>query len=173
MQTTEETRWYYFSGDDRRGPVSGGALMELYRKGLLKADTQVWSAGYANWIALQQTPFFQSGPMSGPPPVSGNAVNNTMVWWLAFMPILGSIIEYIIATAVGAGSQSLWFVTFFLNVWLCSLDCKRLRAAGYDTKTLGSYWLIPVYLFKRAKLLAQTPSYAIVWVVTFVVMLLA
>ena len=37
---------------------------------------------------------------------------------------------------------------------------------------LGQAWLVPVYLFKRAKALAQTPAYAWVWVCLFVLGLL-
>ena len=164
--------WYYFSNGERRGPVDGDTLMSLYERGVIPPNTSVWYKGMQNWVPLHQTAIFQNTSRNTPPPVSGDAVDNTMVWILAFMPILGSIAEYIVADAFDAwGNGSLWVVTFLLNVLFSYFDDKKLRAAGYDTKKLGSYWAVPVYLFKRAKMLIQPPSYAIVWVVTFVVML--
>ncbi len=45
---------------------------------------------------------------------------------------------------------------------LSYIDEKKLKASGYDTKSLGSIWIIPVYLFKRAKMLGQSYGYFIV-----------
>lgn len=168
----QATGWYYESRGERRGPVPESGIMNLYSAGIIKKDTLVWTQGYTDWRPFSQSGLIHETTMS-PPPVSGSAVNNTMVWWLAFMPLIGSIIEYIVANAIGVGSQSLWFITIGLNVLLCTLDDKNLQKAGYDTKPLGSSWVIPVYLFKRAKFLKQSYSYAIVWCVTFAILLFA
>lgn len=169
---TRQAEWYYEMNGERRGPLPVGGILNLYRSGIIRKDTLVWKQGYTDW-----RPFSQSGLMNEsatvPPPVSGNAVDNTIVWWLAFMPILGSIIEYIVAASIGAGSQSLWFITLGLNVWLCYKDEKKLRASGYNTQTLGSSWAVPTYLFKRAKMLGQNNGYAIVWCITFAILLVA
>lgn len=102
------------------------------------------------------------------------AIDNTMVWLLAFMPILGSVAEVIVARMLGlVGNPSMWVVTVGLNILFCTLDDRKLKAAGYDTKPLGTVWLVPAYLFKRAKYLNQSNAYAIVWCVTFVFMLFA
>jgi hypothetical protein len=166
----QATEWYYESKGERRGPIPESGIMNLYNAGIIKKDTLVWSQDFTDWLPMSQSGLLHEVAM-GPPPVSGNAVNNTIVWWLAFMPIIGSIIEYIIASALGAGSQSLWFITLGLNVWLCILDDRNLKKAGYNTKQLGSSWIIPVYLFKRAKFLKQSYAYAIVWCVTFAILL--
>jgi hypothetical protein len=162
--------WYYEANGERKGPVPESGILNLYRSGIIRKDTLVWTQGYTDW-----RPFSQSGLINEstvvPPPVSGSAVDNTVVWWLAFMPILGSIIEYIIAVSIGVGSQSLWFVTIGLNIWLCILDNKKLQAAGYDTKAIGTAWIVPVYLFKRAKVLGQSNAYAVVWCITFAILL--
>ena len=60
-----------------------------------------------------------------------------------------------------------------LNAFLSFLDERKLNEAGHNTKALGlgSPWLIPVYLFKRAKALKQNLAYFIVWIISFVLML--
>lgn len=169
---SRQANWYYEINGERRGPLPTSGILNLYRTGIIRMDTLVWEQGYTEW-----RPFSKSGLISEttavPPPVSGSAVDNTAVWWLAFMPILGSVIEYLVAVSIGVGSQSLWFITLGLNIWLCYKDEKKLQASGYDTETLGSYWAIPTYLFKRAKMLGQSNGYAIVWCVTFAILLLA
>jgi hypothetical protein len=172
MTNNTNTSWYYESNGERKGPVSESSILNLYHIGIIRKDTLVWTQGYTQWLPFLRSGLFRE-TTAVPPPVSGSAVDNTVVWWLAFMPVLGSIIEYAIEASIGVGSQSLWFVTLALNIWLCFLDEKKLRAAGYDTTALGSTWLVPSYLFKRAKTLGQNNSYAIVWCITFVILLFA
>ena len=65
-------------------------------------------------------------------------------------------------------SAQLFLVTVILNIALSILDERKLRKAGWDTnKIRGMVWLVPVYLFKRAKLLEQNLAYLIVWLVAF------
>jgi hypothetical protein len=66
-------------------------------------------------------------------------VNNALVWILAFIPVVGAFFEF----------GPLLFLA--VNIVLCIFDKKNLRKAGYNTKSLGSAWLIPFYLYKRAK----------------------
>lgn len=167
----QSAAWYYEINGERRGPVQENAILQFYRTGVIRKDALVWAPGYADWRPLAETGLLHEVSV-GPPPLSGNAVNNSYVWWLAFMPIIGSIIEYIVARALGGGSQSLWFITFFLNVWLCRLDEKRLKKAGYDTSSMGATWFVPAYLFRRAKYLKQNYAYAIMWCVTFAILLI-
>lgn len=81
--------------------------------------------------------------------------NNVLVWILAFIPAIGALFEF----------GTLLFLV--VNIVLCTLDEKNLKKAGYDTESLGSAWLIPVYLYKRAKYLKHTLAYFIAWCVTF------
>lgn len=164
--------WYYSIKGERKGPLPANNILQLYQTGAIKPETLVWTQGFTGWIPLSKSGLLHNAVI-GPPPVSGNAVNNTMVWWLAFMPILSSVIEYLVAGMLGIGSKSLWFITLGLNIWLCTMDGKKLTMAGYNTKSLGSTWLIPVYLFRRAKYLGQSYSYAIVWCITFAILLLS
>ena len=126
------------------------------------------------------------------PPLKGANVSNGTVWVLALAPVIGLVLEYFIAGIIysdspdpdwmaGTGlsqsdldvfnaveSGSLFFVTVILNIALSILDERKLRKAGWDTnKIRGMVWLVPVYLFKRAKLLEQNMAYFIVWLVAF------
>jgi ribosomal protein L40E len=113
--------------------------------------------------------------------VKGANVSNGTVWVLALAPLIGLMLEYFIAGIIYAdspdfdwdvfnavGSGQLFFVTVILNIALSILDERKLRKAGWDTnKIRGMVWLVPVYLFKRAKLLEQNLAYFIVWLVAF------
>ena len=65
-----------------------------------------------------------------------------------------------------------WFVTLGLNIALAFFDEKRLKNAGHNTdKFKGWVWLVPVYLYQRAKATKQNLAYFIVWIVCFVLVL--
>ncbi|MNN23337.1 hypothetical protein D3C81_1367320 [compost metagenome] len=72
-------------------------------------------------------------------------------------------------------SGSLWFITTILNTILCIIDERKIKKAGYNTKEmlLWAIFIIPVYLFRRAHLLKQKSVYAIVWCITFVILIFA
>jgi hypothetical protein len=95
-------------------------------------------------------------------------VSNTIVWWLAFAPLLGSFIAGFCAGITHVSIGKFWWTTVALNLILSHADGKHLRKAGYDTSSLGGSWLIPIYLYKRAEMLGQSKSYFTVWVVLFI-----
>jgi hypothetical protein len=162
--------WYYEKSGARKGPVTEVKIIDLLQKEELSGTTLVWKNGMPDWQRINETGFNHF--TQSPPPVSPSAVNNSLVWWLAFMPIAGAFTEFLVANAFGVASASLWFITVLLNVLLCIIDEKRLKRAGYKIKSLGSSLLVPVYLFRRASLLKQKNVYAVIWCVTFAVMLL-
>lgn len=54
------------------------------------------------------------------------------------------------------------------------LDERRLRRAGVDTSRFGKIvFIVPVYLWKRAIALNQTPAYFWTWIALFSATLLA
>lgn len=108
-----------------------------------------------------------------PPYVNALNVNNTLVWILAFAPIIGTFLQgFIVGILFGDEGiysyNKFWWITLALNIWLCYMDEKKLEQANVDTEKIGSYWLIPVYLYKRAEVLNQSPAYLWVWIVAFV-----
>lgn len=98
-------------------------------------------------------------------------VDNTLVWTLAFAPILGAILEQVLRNTLG-NAWIFQFATLALNIVLAVQDEKKLKQLDYNVEQLGGAWLIPVYLFKRAKMLNHNLAYFIVWVVCFVLLLL-
>lgn len=53
-----------------------------------------------------------------------------------------------------------WFITVGLNIALSFADESRLRKAGHNTsKFKGWVWLVPVYLYQRAKATRQNLVY--------------
>lgn len=168
---TELLEWYYFINDERIGPVSGSELLRLYRTNKIYISTKVWKAGLFEWIEFSNTELINKE--NNPPPISGKDINNTFVWILAFVPIIGIVIEYLISGATGIAITSLWIVSVLLNSILCVVDERKLKKAGCATKELllWAIVLVPVYLFRRAHLLKHKYTYPAVWCVTFAIML--
>lgn len=93
--------------------------------------------------------------MSGQEVGKKGKVNNTLIWIQAFMPALGAL--FMFGTVV----------TFLINSHILYVDCQNLEKAGYDVEALGSSWLVPVYIYKRAKYFNHGNAYFIVWCITF------
>jgi zinc ribbon protein len=115
-------------------------------------------------------PVAWDAPQAPPsPPVTATQVDNTLVWVLAFAPIACLIVS----VALGLGATLGFLFTVGVNTALCSLDAQGLRRSGHDTSGITrNYWVVPVYLFKRAESLRHSNGYAIVWVVCFVISLI-
>jgi hypothetical protein len=96
-------------------------------------------------------------------PTSG-ASSNISVWLLAFAPLIGGVLESVIARKTDTDISQLWSVTVLLNVLLCLLDAKLLKKDGCRPPNMWAIFVIPVYLFKRANLLRQSYAYAFVWI---------
>lgn len=106
-------------------------------------------------------------------------VKNTLVWVVAFMPLISVFIEYLLAGTIyknafvatlAVRSGKLWWVSLIvigLNIGLCYCDENKLKKLGIDTSSFGQAWLIPVYLWRRAKALGHNQAYTIVWGVLF------
>lgn len=171
-----EPLWYYSHAGQRLGPVPASAFPPLVANGIVTGQTLVWRYGMSDWAAAQQTEIAALlGQMKiAPPPLMGEAVNNSLVWTLAFVPIIGGFLQYFLAGALQTPVKNLWFVTLVLNVCCCLADEGNLKKAGHDTKGMGiwAFLLVPAYLFIRAARLKQSNGYAIVWLVTFILSLL-
>ena len=180
-------RWYYENKGARKGPVSEYKLKELFENNYIDRDTLIWKEGFADWTKLSQTELSKILPVNSPPPLATTHINNTYVWILAFAPILGNVITGIIVGAthgldgIDANDDTLftetgglWWMTIVLNILLATLDNWQLGKAGHNTKKFGGMWvlLVPVYLFKRASYLKQTPTYAWIWLLCFILSLL-
>lgn len=94
----------------------------------------------------------------------GIKVDNTLVWIVAVIPILSIILAIVMFGDKRENIDA--FFALVANITLCYVDAASLKKQGYETKNLSA-WLIPVYLFKRAKMLNHSLAYFAVWCVLF------
>lgn len=169
----EAEKWFYVFNGERYGPVSRLELLHLYNAERVFLSTKVWKSGMSDWADIGQTDLIDRSIV--PPPLKGEDINNTLVWIMAFTPILGTLLEFILSGAIGVASGSLWFITPILNAILGVIDQIKLKRAGHNTKEmlLWALFIIPVYLFRRAHILKQKSAYAIVWCITFAILIFA
>ncbi len=190
LQNQSIVQWHYECNGAQLGPISETELIELFKLEKIDQSTVIWRKGLENWIELHKSELARIIPSDIPPPLIGSKVSNTFVWILAFAPIVGFFAQTIIAglilqskgasatdynwnALVKAQVSNLWWISLALNILLCVLDEIKLKSAGHNTSKFSGFWLflVPVYLFKRASHLNQTPSYAWIWIVAFVISL--
>ncbi|MGW8186052.1 MAG: hypothetical protein ACWGNK_02260 [Desulfobacterales bacterium] len=92
------------------------------------------------------------------------SVDNLIVWLLALSPIVGIFFEMLGIVLIGVP----WLIVpdviaLALSIYLGYMDRKKLRAMGHDTSKLGPPWLVPIYLFKRARRFKHKLTYFIIW----------
>ncbi len=169
-----DTQWHYSTRGERLGPVSEAQIVELIGQRTITEESLVWDSTMADWQPVLASRFaYLVRDPNIPPPLTGGAVSNTIIWLLAFAPLIGVLLEAFFSAITGIAATSLWFVTLLLNVVLSYADAKKLKAAGHDTDKMGAVWLVPVYLFKRAQALKHNYAYFIVWCVLFGLLLMA
>lgn len=177
---SEVTQWFYEEKGQRKGPVSEDTMVQLIKASTISRETPVWRQGFADWIALESSDLRAHLDTSRPPPLSGGNINNALVWILAFAPVIGGFLELGLTELIYRGNVDaaesamnegkFWFVTLILNIALAFADEKLLTKAGHNTsKFKGWLWLVPVYLYQRAKATRQNLAYFMVWIVCFVV----
>ncbi len=165
----DSEKWYYESNGERRGPVSASQVVTLITSRALGAKSLVWRAGFPDWLAIERTAFARL--INTPPPLVGDAVNDAAVWFLAVAPLIGTIAASAIGHASHVSVGSLWWITPALNVGLAWYDSKLLDKAGYKSDRLVWAWLflIPVYLYKRSRLVGQNQAPLVVWIASLIV----
>ena len=181
-QAANDTIWFYEESGQRKGPISENEIANLIKSSKIGYGSPVWKKGFPDWIKVENSDLQVYFDDTAPPPLSGEHINNTLVWVLAFAPLIGYCLEALIAGAmnidnpVGAAvelsNSKYWFIAVGLNIALAYFDEKRLQKAGHNTeKFKGWCWLVPVYLFQRAKFLKQNLAYFIVWIVCLLIVL--
>ena len=86
-------------------------------------------------------------------------LNSVAIWIWAFAPLL----------YVGIP----WYLCILANCIFCAIDESGLKKAGYDSGGLY-FWgfsLVPIYLWKRQKLVDGTIAPFVIWLVLFVLTL--
>ena len=183
-QSTTENNWFYEENGQRKGPITETEMIKFIKSSTVSHGTSVWKKGFPDWVKVENTDLRIHLDNDAPPPLSGEYINNTLAWVLAFAPSIGYFLEWIVAGAmhgdneiaaqIAMNNSKYWFVTLALNIALAFFDEKRLKKAGHNTdKFKGWVWLVPVYLYQRAKATKQNLAYFIVWIVCFVLVLLS
>ena len=180
--TQDENRTFYYEDNGKRvGPFPLNDFEKLIIQKKIGPKTLIWTQGFANWVEIKDSEFMDKISFEGPPPLDGAHVNNLFVWILAFAPIIGQALKGFFAVLFIKGpifwdfqiddelkSKPYFLIPFAINLLLTFWDLKKLKEAGYETKAFVSYfWLVPVYLYKRAKYLKQKNTYFIVWMCCF------
>ncbi|MDP3253096.1 MAG: DUF4339 domain-containing protein [Hydrogenophaga sp.] len=181
------SEWHYEKDAQRLGAVPEKRLAELIRDRSINGSTLVWKQGFATWTPLAKTALatYLVSP-DAPPPLPGNRIGNQVVWVLAVAPLIGLMSEAFIAGATASHDGAVdaavasalqngtyWYVSLALNIGLSLWDARRLRNAGVDTSGFGNIaFIVPVYLWKRAKALGQGPAYFWGWIGSFVLAML-
>jgi hypothetical protein len=184
VQENTEKNWFYEEKGQRKGPVSENEITQFITSSVISHGTSVWKQGFPDWLKIENTDLHVHLGNGTPPPLSGEHINNTLVWVLAFAPLIGYFLEAFVASMIHGGNEfaiqvamqnnEYWFVTLVLNIALSIFDEKKLKNAGHNTdKFKGWIWFVPVYLYQRAKTTKQNLAYFIVWIVCFVLILLA
>ena len=106
-------------------------------------------------------------------------VNNTWVWILAFAPIIGRLLEYAVAIVFSDSEREFlismtenhyWYITVILNIFISYTDEKKIKNSGIDTDKFGKlFFIVPVYLWKRAESLSPNKNYFWAWIASFVI----
>jgi hypothetical protein len=176
--------WFYEENGQRKGPVPEDKMIEFIKSSIISHGASVWRQGFPDWLKVENTELRIHLDNNSPPPLSGEHINNTVVWVLAFAPLIGYFVEWAIAGAVHGDNEyaakvamansKYWFVTLALNIAISIFDEKRLKKAGHNTdKFRGWVWIVPVYLYQRARATKQNLAYFIVWIACFVLVLVS
>lgn len=178
-------QWYcVLDGMSPSGPYSDEQINEMVSNKLIQNNTPVWHKGLEDWMEFSQvreSKYYNDGV----PSLKKEHINDSWIWTLAFAPLLSSSIFYVyryytyLNLASDATNAELyqtesnllrfsWTITLAMNTFLTYKDCKMLKKCGYDTRQLGSYLIIPTYMYKRARMLHQTQVCLIIWIITFI-----
>ena len=175
----EEQKWFYEDKKQRHGPVSSDEIRELINTGAIGYGNMVWTNGYPDWVKIENSELKEVLFGVAPPPLRGDSVSNAMVWIIAVLPVAGEFLRGMILGAthsniyelnLALASGQLWYLTLVLNTIFCIADGFALKKAAIDVNKfiLWAFFLVPVYLFKRARYLHQSLAYFWVWIVCFV-----
>lgn len=160
---TQESKWYYAEKGKRIGPKSLVEMQALAREGRIQKQTLVWN-GAGDWKPAEQTELRSSIEKSvsdGPPPLKSEQVNNSLIWLVVAVPVLGALLEAVM------GWEVVWWGYLAVNIVLLTWDEYRLKKASHAAPATWWIFLIPVYLWHRAKKLGQKPWYVWAWIAMF------
>ncbi|MGJ4914019.1 DUF4339 domain-containing protein [Bradyrhizobium oligotrophicum] len=145
--------WYYAAQGQQQGPISEDELRDLIARGVVTAETLLWSDGMAGWEKAGRIPGLMSGvPSMSPatPPAfdagtaaSGGALSVKLDTW----SYLGWTLLYVVG-------QFLIVITPWTAVYLYRYVIERIRVPGRPNLTFTGQPLDIWYVFVAMGVLA-------------------
>ena len=156
--------WHFAKGEKRSGPISTEAILQMIERGELGSQDHVWRKGWPEWRPIEKTPLIQA--TTTPPPLTGSAVGNKLVWTVAILQLLFGLLE---SQEDTIHARTVILFSVILTGVLLSFDWHGLKMAGYTSRymALCAWFFWPAYLFMRARMLSHK------WLSYFVVSLAA
>lgn len=185
---TTENKWFYEENGQRLGGIDEATMIALIQSRKLGYGSLVWQKGFGDWKNLEDTLLRTHLESISPPPLASKHISNSIIWILAFAPILGYLLELFLAGFVAglaysgneshalraAEDRNLIYISIALNILLAFWDERRLQKAGINTSRLKVWmWLAPVYLYQRAKTLKHNLIHFITWMTCVTLIILA
>ncbi len=171
--------WFYSRNGDREGPFTEFEMRLAIEKEKIRHGDAVYKEGRQNWVAVEDTELKKY--IHTPPPMLGENAPNGSIWWVAFSPLISSIAlllimsfswEQYIQTNVQAYADlyhflSNWGVVVYIlfNLIFIGIDSSKLKNLGHDADQFGSIFWIPVYIWKRNKILQKTQASFWIWMI--------
>ena len=175
-QGASMTEWYYEQAGSRRGPMDEAAMLAAYQSGNVGENTLVWNKEFgADWRKMRDSGLLMVEDI-GPPRLPPSHVNNNWAWLIALIPLVGYASERLfagidpVAYELYDSSKSSSYVYAAIYIGLCLIDSKAIESSGYNLKHVRLVrwvWIIPLYLYKRAKALGQKQYILIIWIFSF------
>jgi GYF domain 2 len=183
-EAAAESVWFYTDHGGQKGPISTAKLKRLIATNQIGKDTHVWRNGLKQWMPIHETELVE-GVGNVAPPIPTQFISNSIVWLVAFGPLIFAVIDQEIkqnqisnALSTGdvrhllvAGPVGLpFYVQTIVYSILCLVDAIRIERAGYSSGYMRplAFFIVPIYLFVRASKLRQTPYYGFVFILFLV-----
>ena len=169
--TKEENKeWYYIDKGEIKGTYTYDEMLAMYHSGKIKAATEVWNNGMKDWVEFEKTELMEKEQRAERKTriPDKNAINDSLVWILAFVPLL-------LAYAVYMKSLPLVIILIIIHSIICMIDANLFINAGQIGKgtLLMAVFLTPVYLIRRRALLQRRMPYFFVWCTFFVLVIVS
>lgn len=98
-----------------------------------------------------------------------SSAEDGIAWLIAAVPLVGAGVEYLAGARISALGPAVVFAGYLaVNTLLCFYDMRRLRSDGHESPDGWTAFIVPVYLWKRAKLLGRNQLITAAWIAAFV-----
>jgi hypothetical protein len=150
-----QAQWFYEDNGSRVGPISEETIKALLQDKKIGHNTLVWRPGLDGWIALE-TSDLQGELAATPPPLRKENISDLWVGFLAGSPLFWMVTPY-------GYERTVFVVLWLLSIFLCAMEIRKIRLAGYKAPSIWWSFFVPGYLFVRSQKLQVHYVPLIVW----------